>query len=77
MVASGKRRWVDAHWFRGNSYLRIVWEWVKGSLPQGWKRFDSLSLTGKPDPEPAMASRKQAQKQYLREFTVRSYSYAA
>ncbi len=23
VVAQGKRRWVDPHWFRGNSYLKI------------------------------------------------------
>jgi hypothetical protein len=25
VVAQGKRRWVDPHWERGNSYLRIGW----------------------------------------------------
>lgn len=29
VIATGKRRWVDTHWFRGNSYFRIGWEWVK------------------------------------------------
>ena len=29
VVNSGKRRWVDPHWFRGNSYFRIGWDWVK------------------------------------------------
>ena len=23
VVTQGKRRWVDAHWFRGQSYLKI------------------------------------------------------
>ena len=32
VVASGKRRWVDPHWFRGNSYFRIGWEWGKTAL---------------------------------------------
>jgi hypothetical protein len=35
VVSDGKRRWVDAHWQRGNSYLRIGWNWVKGVLHQG------------------------------------------
>lgn len=28
VVESDKRSWVDAHWFRGNSYLKIGWKWV-------------------------------------------------
>lgn len=36
VVAAGKRRWVDAHWQRGSSYLRMGWNWLKGTLHQGW-----------------------------------------
>lgn len=75
VVASGLRRRVDCHWQRGNSYLRKSWQWIKGCLHQGWASFHSLQLFGTPDPEPAIASRKQAQKQYQREFTVKSYCY--
>jgi hypothetical protein len=35
VVARGHRRWVDPHWFRGNSYLRIGWQWVKTALYKG------------------------------------------
>ncbi len=75
VVEAGKRRWVDCHWTRGNSYFRIGWDWVRAVLYKGWKLFCSFLLSGKPDPEPAIASRKQAQKQFEREFTVRTYSY--
>ena len=27
-VASGMRRWVDTHWDRGLSYLKISWRWL-------------------------------------------------
>ena len=37
VVAIGKRRWVDTHWFRGNSYFRIGWQWVKTALECGWQ----------------------------------------
>ncbi|MCG6138598.1 MAG: hypothetical protein MET45_28955, partial [Nostoc sp. LLA-1] len=67
---------VDCHWQRGNSYLRIGWQWVKGCLHQGWESFHSLQLFGTPDPEPAIASKKQAQRQYEREFRVKSYCYS-
>lgn len=75
VVASGKRRWVDAHWQRGNSYLRIGWNWVKGTLHQGWPLFKTITLDGRLDPEPASASKADAHTRLEREFTVRSYCF--
>ena len=75
VVAAGKRRWVDAHWQRGNSYLRIGWNWFKGVLHQGWRLFATISLQGGSDPDPAIASKKQSQKHLEREFTIKSYSF--
>jgi hypothetical protein len=60
VVASQKRRWVDPHWGRGNSYLRIGWQWVKTALARGWELFAQLRLSGASDPEPARASASQA-----------------
>jgi hypothetical protein len=77
VVREGKRRWVDAHWQRGNSYLRIGWNWVKGVLHQGWQLFQTISLSSTPDPEPAFASDNQLQKQLEREFTIRSHRFAS
>lgn len=59
VVDQGKRRWVDPHWFRGSSYLKIGWDWIRRALSQGWALFTRLYLLGGPDPEPAKASRKQ------------------
>ena len=56
VVAMGKRRWVDPHWFRGLSYLQIGWRWVKQALAWGQKLLSFLWLSAEPDPEPAMAS---------------------
>jgi len=39
VVTTNKRRWVDPHWLRGNSYLRIGWQWVKTALARGWVLF--------------------------------------
>ncbi len=44
VVAQGKRRLVDPHWFRGSSYLKIGWNWVKTALTQGWELFPTLVL---------------------------------
>jgi len=60
VVQTNKRRWVDPHWFRGTSYLRIGWQWVKTSLTRGWALFASLHLSGAPDPDPCRASAAQA-----------------
>ena len=77
VVATGKRRWVDTHWQRGNSYLRIGWNWLKGVLHQQWRLFPTIFLSGETDPEPASASKKQMQKQLEREFTVKSYRFSS
>ena len=42
VVITDKRRWVDAHWQRGNSYLRIGWNWLLGVLYQGWHLFSTI-----------------------------------
>jgi hypothetical protein len=77
VVASGQRRRVDPHWFRGNSYFRIGWDWVKTALLQGWRLIDSVCFTHGKDPQPAMASRKQHdQRTYRIEFEIRTYQYA-
>ena len=75
VVVVGKRRWVDAHWQRGSSYLRMGWNWLKGVLHQGWRLFPTISLHASADPEPASASKKQTQKQLEREFTIKSYRF--
>jgi hypothetical protein len=59
LVETGQRRRVDAHWFRGNSYLKIGWNWIRYALSRKEKLLTHLVLSPKPDPEPAMASRKQ------------------
>ena len=59
VVASQKRRLVDPHWFRGNSYLKIGWKWVKKAIIQGWDLIHRLLLDDQPDPFPAISSKKQ------------------
>src|SRR6185369_2958307 len=59
VVAAQKRRWVDPHWLRGNSHLRIGWQWVKTALARGGELFATLHLSGTPDPEPCRASASQ------------------
>lgn len=70
VVEQGKRRWVDPHWFRGSSYLKIGWQWVKHALSKGWTLITRLYLPGTPDPEPARASRKQSANKALPDFRL-------
>jgi hypothetical protein len=62
VVTQGKRRWVDPHWFRGSSYLKIGWNWVKLALSRGYELLTRLHLSAEADPEPARASKHQPQK---------------
>ena len=76
VVKQGKRRWVDAHWFRGNSYLKIGWNWVRSALSKGWTLIIKLSLNGEPDPDPARASRNQYARDPGPTFKVKFVNYA-
>ena len=58
VVADGNRRLVDPHWFRGNSYLKIGWKWVKRVSFQGGQLIRSLFLDALPDPEPSRSSKQ-------------------
>ena len=61
VVKQGKRRWVDPHWWRGQSYLKIGWNWVKLALSKGLDLITTVHLSSACDPEPAMASKRQYQ----------------
>lgn len=75
VVEQGKRRWVDPHWFRGNSYLKIGWKWVKRALSRGLDLLDYLRLSSHPDPEPAMASRKQHAQKTMPSFQLETFDF--
>lgn len=73
LVSAKGRRWVDTHWHRGLSYLKLGWKWVKQSLSRGRKLFSLTSLTTARDPQPATASLQQAEKLlFARTFLVKS-----
>lgn len=76
LVADGKRRWVDPHWFRGNSYLKIGWKWVKKAVTQGVDLIRHLFLDDQPDPEPAIASKQQWLSLPACRFTVSFFDFS-
>ena len=75
VVQQGKRRFVDPHWFRGLSYLKIGWKWVRDALSRGYELISRVSLSSACDPEPAMASKKQEQLRQYR-FTFEQQAAA-
>jgi hypothetical protein len=77
VVITGQRRLVDPHWFRGSSYLKIGWSWVKRAMINGWDLLSDISLTTNIDPDPVKASHLQhQQKLYRIEFTAHTHVWA-
>ncbi len=72
VVATGKRRWVDPHWKRGTSYLRIGWRWVKSALVKRWSLYGSLVLDG----QPAIACKKHAEQKFERLKNFNEYVFS-
>lgn len=72
VVASGQRRQVDAHWKRGMSYLKLGWNWIRLAITRQWKIQVFQFLSSLPDPQPAIASMRQREDSFKREFIVLS-----
>lgn len=70
VVTSGQRRLVDAHWHRGMSYLKLGWNWIRLAITQQWNISLFQFLSSAPDPHPAIASRRQQDQSFNREFVV-------
>ena len=78
VVAQGRRREVDPHWFRGSSYLKIGWQWLKHALSKGWQLIACWRLRGGEDPDPAMASRRQYEtsQRKFKQYKYETIAYA-
>ena len=70
VVARKTRRWVDTHWDRGMSYLKIGWKWLRQQFRKQWSVLPSFWLDPAPDPQPAIASRRQAARRPKRHWQV-------
>ena len=67
------RRWIDSHWERGMSYLKIGWGWLRQQHRRRWPVLPPFQLDPEPDPEPAIASRRQAAARPLRRWVVANF----
>ncbi len=70
VVKQGKRRFVDPPCLRGSSYLKIGCKWIKLAINRGYEIITKVHLSSEPDPEPAIASKKQLYAQSRFEFDV-------
>ncbi len=70
VVARGQRRQVDTHWYRGMSYLKLGWNWIRLALTRQLEIPVYRYLASGPDPQPALASKRQLDAALAREFTV-------
>jgi hypothetical protein len=74
VVETEQRRLVDAHWFRGSSYLKIGWRWIRRAAIKGWQLLTHLALSPLPDLEPSFAFKADVNKQLLQlEVTYSKY----
>ncbi|HYU76599.1 MAG TPA: hypothetical protein VEL31_28345, partial [Ktedonobacteraceae bacterium] len=58
VVHAEQRRFVDPHWERRLSYLKLGWGWRRQQEQRGWQAFAPFWLDPEPDPFPLLASRR-------------------
>ncbi len=58
VVKAKVRRFVDTHWDRSLSYLKIGWRWLRQCYRRGWQVFTSFWLDPAPDTVPVIPSRQ-------------------
>jgi len=61
VVQRQTRRWVDTHWQRGMSYLKIGWQWLRQQFRRRWPILPPLGLAPGADPEPVSAAQPKRQ----------------
>lgn len=72
VVVTKQRRRVDPHWYRGMSYLKLGWNWMRLAVTEQQQIQLYWLLSGAPDPDPALASQRQLKDAWQREFTILS-----
>lgn len=54
------------------SYLKLGWNWIRLAITHQWQIQVFQFLSSLPDPQPAIASKRQHEDSFKREFTVLS-----
>jgi hypothetical protein len=58
VVHAEQRRFVDPHWERRVSYLKLGWRWRRQQEQRGWQAFAPFWLDPDPDPFPVLTPRR-------------------
>ena len=58
VVEADERRLVDTHWLRGNSYLRIGWDWIRRATIVPKQLIAQVRFQGSFDTDPVVPSLK-------------------
>ncbi len=58
VVHAKKNRFVDHHWERRLSYVKLGWRWQRQQKQHAWQAFAPFWLDPVPDPFPVLASRR-------------------
>lgn len=75
VVESGYRQQVDTHWLRGNSYLRIGWDWIRRALIEPRQLIAKVRFLGSFLLDPVIPSLKYLEHRVLPEFNVQTWVY--
>ena len=71
VVESGNRSQVDVHSFRGNSYFRIGWDWIRRSFVLPLSLLTTtVSFLGHFDVDPVLPSLKDLRKRFSLDFSI-------
>ena len=72
VVESGQRRVVDVHWFRGNSFFRIGWDWLRRALICPLALAHTVRFLGQISvSDPILPSLKHLREQNVFDFTIK------
>ncbi|HEY9862525.1 MAG TPA: hypothetical protein V6D16_23715 [Candidatus Obscuribacterales bacterium] len=52
------------------SYLKLGWNWIRLAITEQWNIHLFHFLSGAADPQPAIASKRQHNQSFQREFTA-------
>ncbi|MEM6868553.1 MAG: transposase [Cyanobacteria bacterium P01_C01_bin.121] len=75
VVESGNRQQVDIHWLRGNSYLRIGWDWIRRAAIVPRELINQVRFLGSFEHDPVIPSLTYLKQRILLEFTIQTLAY--
>ena len=69
------RAQVDVHWLRGNSFVRIGWDWIRRALVHSQQLISQVRFLGSFEIYPVLPSLKSLGDRFQLEFTVQTITY--